>query len=184
MAALAERLGPFDIVIANAGAAESAPFLRTDPAHWQQMIGVNLTGTYTTFHATLAPMLEQGWGRLIAVASTAGIRGYAYATAYSAAKHGTVGLVRALAQETARKGVTVNALCPGFLDTEMTERSIARIRATTGMDAQEARRSLEAMSPQRRLIAPSEVVSAAMWLCGPGSEGVTGQTISISGGET
>ncbi|MCB1341749.1 MAG: SDR family oxidoreductase [Pseudooceanicola sp.] len=171
-----------DVVIANAGASASAPLKRVSLADWQAMIDVNLTGTFLTFRAALRRM--EGWGRLIAVASTAGIKGYAYVAPYAAAKHGVIGLVRSLALETARGGITVNALCPGFLDTEMTERSIANIMDKTGMSAEKARASLEATNPQRRLIQPAEVTAAALWLCGAGSEGITGQAISISGGET
>ena len=127
--------------------------------------------------------MGEEWGRLIAVASTAGIKGYPYVSAYCAAKHGVVGLTRALALECAKSGITVNALAPGFLDTEMTERSIANIVKKTGMSAGDARGNLERMSPQNRLIEPAEVTAAALWLCGEGSQGITGQIISISGGE-
>lgn len=178
--------GPCDIVIANAGAADSAPFGKVTTDHWNHMLAVNLTGVFLTFRAGLAQM--PGWGRLIAVASTAGIKGYGYVAPYAAAKHGVVGMVRSLAQELARRpaaaNVTANALCPGFLDTEMTDRSVAGIMAKTGMDADAARAQLAAMNPQKRLIRPDEVTSAALWLCGAGSDGVNGQAISISGGET
>lgn len=179
--ALFADAGPCDIVIANAGAADSAPFGRTTLDQWNAMLAVNLTGTFLTFREGLAQM--PGWGRLIAVASTAGLKGYGYVAPYAAAKHGTVGLVRSLALELARRPVTVNALCPGFLDTEMTDRSVANIAARTGKSPDEARAVLAANNPQKRLIQPAEVTAAALWLCGPGSEGVNGQAIAIAGGE-
>src|SRR5690606_4631612 len=166
--------------IANAGAAESAPLGRTTMDQWNAMLAVNLTGIFLTFREGLAQL--PGWGRLIAVASTAGLKGYAYVAPYAAAKHGVVGLCRSHALEVAKKPVTVNALCPGFLDTEMTDRSVANIVAKTGMSAEEARASLAATNPQKRLIQPEEVVSAALWLCGPGSDGINGQAIAIAGG--
>lgn len=181
VAALFDAAGPCDIVIANAGAAESAPLGRVTLEQWNAMLAVNLTGVFLTFRAGLARM--EGWGRLIAVASTAGLKGYAYVAPYAAAKHGVVGLCRSLALEVAKRPVTVNALCPGFLDTEMTDRSVATIMAKTGRSAAEARAALAATNPQKRLIAPAEVTAAALWLCGPGSEGVTGQAIAIAGGE-
>ena len=173
--------GPCDIVIANAGAADSAPFAKTTLEQWNAMLAVNLTGVFLTLREGLIQM--PGWGRLIAVASTAGLKGYPYVAAYTAAKHGVVGLTRALALEVAKKPITVNAICPGFLDTEMTERSIATITAKTGRSAQDARAALAANNPQNRLIAPGEVTTTALWLCSPGSEGVNGQAIAISGGE-
>ncbi|MEO1292339.1 MAG: SDR family NAD(P)-dependent oxidoreductase [Pseudomonadota bacterium] len=179
--ALFEAAGPQDIVIANAGAAESAPFAKTSLEAWQQMLAVNLTGVFLTLREGLRRM--EGWGRLISVASTAGLKGYAYVAPYAAAKHGVVGLTRSLALETAKKGITANAICPGFLDTEMTDRSVATIAETTGMDTAAARLSLERMNPQGRLIQPSEVAATALWLCAPGSEGVNGQAIALSGGE-
>lgn len=181
VAALFDAAGPCDIVIANAGAADSAPFGRTTLDQWNAMLAVNLTGVFLTFRAGLARMT--GWGRLIAVASTAGLKGYAYVAPYAAAKHGVVGLCRSLALEVAKRPVTVNALCPGFLDTAMTDRSVATIVARTGRTEAEARAALAGTNPQGRLIAPAEVTAAALWLCGPGSDGVTGQAIAIAGGE-
>jgi len=179
--ALFKAAGPVDIVIANAGAAESAPFARTTLDQWNAMLAVNLTGVFLTLRAGLRQF--DGWGRLISVASTAGLKGYAYVGAYAAAKHGVVGLTRSLALEVARKPVTVNALCPGFLDTEMTDRSIANIMAKTGKSAADARAALASTNPQARLIDPAEVTSAALWLCAPGAEGINGQALAIAGGE-
>lgn len=173
--------GPCDIVVANAGASDSAPFGRVSLEHWNAMLAVNLTGTFLTFREGLQQM--SGWGRLIAVASTAGLKGYAYVAPYAAAKHGVVGMVRSLAQEVAKKPVTVNALCPGFLDTEMTERSIANIMEKTGASHDGALAALTATNPQNRLIQPQEVSAAALWLCAPGSDGINGQAIAIAGGE-
>lgn len=184
VAAMFEAAGTPDIVIANAGASESAPFDRTTLDAWNRMIAVNLTGVFLTLREASRRLGRAPWGRLIAIASTAGLKGYPYVAPYAAAKHGVVGMVKSLALETVRGGVTVNALCPGFLDTEMTGQSIANIVEKTDMDAEAARASLERMSPQRRLFQPAEVTAAALWLCGPGSEGITGQAISISGGET
>ncbi len=173
--------GPCDIVIANAGAADSAPISRTTLAQWNAMIAVNLTGVFLTMRDGLNQMPD--WGRLIAISSTAGLKGYAKIAPYAAAKHGVVGLIRCVALEVARRDITVNALCPGYLDTEMTDHSVAVIMQKTGRTEAEARATLAAMSPQNRLIQPSEVTAAALWLCSPGSEGINGQAIAISGGE-
>ncbi|WP_283176615.1 SDR family NAD(P)-dependent oxidoreductase [Gemmobacter sp. 24YEA27] len=173
--------GRCDIVIANAGASTSAPLAKTSLADWNAMLAVNLTGVFLTFREAL--MQFDGWGRLIAVASTAGLKGYAYVAPYAAAKHGVVGMVKSLALEVAKKPVTVNALCPGFLDTEMTDRSVANIVEKTGMSAEDARKALATTNPQLRLIQPAEVTAAALWLCGAGAGGINGQALAIAGGE-
>ncbi|MCE8024326.1 SDR family NAD(P)-dependent oxidoreductase [Billgrantia aerodenitrificans] len=182
MVALFERLGEVDIVIANAGAAESAPLARTGLDQWQRMLDVNLTGVFLTLREGLKRVRDGG--RLIAVASTAGLKGYPYVAPYCAAKHGVVGLVRALAQEVAGRAITVNALCPGFTETPLLEESIATIVAKTGQTAEQARAHLQSTNPSGRLIQPAEVTATALWLCGPHSSAIHGQAISISGGET
>jgi NAD(P)-dependent dehydrogenase (short-subunit alcohol dehydrogenase family) len=178
---LFRQAGRVDIVIANAGQADSAPFARTTLDQWNAMLAVNLTGVFLTFREGLRQFDD--WGRLVAVASTAGLKGYAKVAPYAAAKHGVVGIVRSLALEVARGPVTVNAICPGFLDTPMTDHSIQVIAEKTGRTLADARAALEGMSPQNRLYRPDEVTAAALWLCGPGTDGVNGQAISISGGE-
>ena len=172
-----------DIVIANAGASESASIAKTDLATFERMISVNLTGTFLTLREGTKALDGKPWGRMIAIASTAGLKGYPYVAPYAAAKHGVVGLVKSLALELIRKNVTVNAICPGFLDTEMTERSIANIVEKTGRTPEQARASLEATNPMHKLVPPEDIAQAVLWLCGAGSDMVTGQTISVSGGE-
>lgn len=181
VAAMFRAAGPCDIVIANAGQADSVLMARTSLARWNAMIAVNLTGVFLTLRDGLNQM--QGWGRLISVASTAGLKGYAKVAPYAAAKHGVIGLTRSLALEIAQRPVTVNALCPGFLDTPMTDRSVAVIAEKTGKTLAEARAALEGMNPQNRRIEPREVTAAALWLCGPGSDGINGQAITQAGGE-
>ena len=176
--------GPFDIVIANAGMAGSTPANKTTLADWQKTLDVNLTGAFLTVKPALAGMAARKTGRIIFIASTAGLKGYAYVAPYVAAKHGVVGLMRALAAETAKSGVTVNAVCPGFVETDMLEESIQRIIEKTGRSAGEARASLVSTNPQGRFIQPQEVAAAVLWLCGDAAASITGQAISISGGET
>ncbi len=177
------HVGPIDIVVANAGVADSAPLTRTTLELWQEMLDVNLTGVFLTLREGVRQMRGRDWGRLVTIASTAGLKGYPYVSAYAAAKHGAVGVTRAVAQELAGSGITANALCPSYIDTEMTERTIDNIVAKTGQSRESAIAALTAANPQDRLIAPAEVTAAALWLCGPGSEGVTGQAIVIAGGE-
>jgi NAD(P)-dependent dehydrogenase (short-subunit alcohol dehydrogenase family) len=178
-----DSFGPVQILVNNAGVARSAPFQKTDPGLWQEMLAVNLTGSYLCCSAALPGMLDAGFGRIVNVASTAGLTGYAYVTAYCAAKHGVIGLTRALALETARTPVTVNAVCPGYTDTDIVREAIANIVAKTGKNEDEARAALTRLNPQQRLVRPEEVANAVLWLCLPGSEAVTGQSISVSGGE-
>ena len=177
------RFGPVQILVNNAGQAATAPFAKTDSALWARMLDVNLTGVYACIREALPDMLESGSGRIVNVASTAGLRGYRYATAYAAAKHGVIGLTRALALELADRDITVNAVCPGYTDTELVRDAIANIVTKTGRPAEEARAALVAANPQRRLIQPAEVAQAVVWLCAPGTESVTGQSLAIAGGE-
>ena len=181
VAAMFAAAGVCDVVIANAGAADSAPMSRTTLNQWNAMIAVNLTGVFLTLRDGLNQM--SGWGRLISVASSAGLKGYAKIAPYAASKHGVIGLTRSLALEIARKPITANAICPGFLDTPMTDHSVQVIAEKTGRTRAEARAVLAAMSPQNRLFAPSEITATALFLCGPGSEGINGQAIAITGGE-
>jgi 3-hydroxybutyrate dehydrogenase len=175
--------GPVEIVVANAGAAVSKPFLKMDASDLQAMLDVNLTGAFHVWQAALQPMLDAGWGRLITIASTAGLKGYPYVSGYCAAKHGVVGLTRALALETAKTGVTVNAICPGYTETPMLEQTIGNIMRKTGRSRADAEAALKAQNPQGRFIQPEEVADAVLWLCGTGAASVTGQAISVSGGE-
>jgi NAD(P)-dependent dehydrogenase (short-subunit alcohol dehydrogenase family) len=176
--------GPFDIVVANAGMSGSSPAHRTPLADWQRTLDVNLTGSFLTVKPALAGMTSRKSGRIVFVASTAGVKGYAYVVPYVAAKHGVIGLMRALAVETAKTGVTVNAVCPGFVETDMLEESVQRIVDKTGRTLAEARASLALANPQGRLIQPQEVAAAVLWLCSNEAASITGQALSISGGET
>ncbi len=178
-----QTFGPVALLVNNAGAAESAPLVRTSLELFRRMLDVNLIGAFLCSRAALPDMLEAGFGRIVNVASVAGLKGAAYVSAYCAAKHGVVGLTRALALETATKGITVNAVCPSYTETDMARGAIANIVLKTGRSAEEAKAELVRKNPQARLIRPEEVAATVHWLCAPGTEAITGQAIAIAGGE-
>jgi NAD(P)-dependent dehydrogenase (short-subunit alcohol dehydrogenase family) len=179
----ATRFGGIDILVNNAGQAGAAPFMKTDAELWQRMLDTNLSGSYHCIQAVLPHMVAAGWGRIVNLASTAGLTGYRYVAAYCAAKHGVVGLTRALALELATSGVTVNAVCPGFTETDMVQEAVANIMRKTGRDAAAARAELAAHNPQQRLVQPEEVADTVAWLCRPQSASINGQAIAVAGGE-
>jgi NAD(P)-dependent dehydrogenase (short-subunit alcohol dehydrogenase family) len=174
---------PIDILVNNAGQVETAPFTRTSVDLWQRLLDVNLTGTFLCTQQVLPGMSQRGFGRIVNIASTAALKGYAYVAAYCAAKHGVLGLTRALALETAKKGVTVNAVCPGYTQTDIVERAVQTISGKTGASSEAARAQLAAANPQGRLVQPAEVAQAVLWLCRRESSAITGQAIAVAGGE-
>ena len=175
-------VGPVDVLVNNAGAAESAPLDRTTDEIWDRILELDVTAAFRVTRALVPSMIARKWGRVINVASNAGVSGYGYSAAYCAAKHAMVGMTRALAIDLARTGVTINALCPGWVETQMADEAVTRIAAKTGRSADEARTQLAAMSPQRRMITPGEVAHATLMLCAEGARGIHGQTIVIDGG--
>ena len=176
-------LGPVDLVVSNAGQAQTAPLLQTPLDLWQAMLAVNLTGAFLCARAAIPAMIERGWGRFIVIASSAALKGYAYTGAYTSSKHGVLGLVRTLAIELAKTGVTANAVCPGFTDTPLLSRSIDTIVGTTDMNREQAKGALLASNPMARAVTPVEVAAAVAWLAGSEAGATNGQAIVIDGGE-
>lgn len=171
-----------DVLVNNAGVAESSKFTETSDELWRRHLDINLTGTFYCMRAALPSMVERGWGRVVNVASVAGKTGAPYVAAYTASKHGVVGLTRSVALEVARTGVTVNAICPGYVDTDMTTRAVENIQARTGRSTAESLEAIKRMSPQQRLVTPEEVAALALLLASHDGRGITGQSINVDGG--
>ena len=184
LAASLAAVGSVDILVNNAGAAESAPFAKTDLAFFHRVMAVNFDSVVVATRAVLPGMIERGFGRVVSIASLAGLRGYPYVGAYVASKHAVVGLTRALALEIAKAGVTVNAVCPGYVDTDLVSDGVARIAARSGRAPADILQHFTKDNPQERLITSAEVADAVVWLCGDGAASVNGQAIAISGGES
>ncbi len=180
---LAARAGRIDILVNNAGVAESAPFDRTTDAMWDWMMAVNAGSAFALCRALIPPMITAGWGRVINLASNAGLTGYAYSSAYCASKHAMIGMTRAIALEIARSNVTINSVCPGWVNTKMADEAVQRIADTTGRGVEQARRGLEGMSPQRRMVEPEEVAHVVAMLCSDEARSIHGQSIPVDGGQ-
>lgn len=178
----AQSLGPVDILINNSGIAETAPFMRTSAEMMRRIMEVNLIGAHVCTQQVLPAMIDAGWGRVVNISSLAGLTGQPYIAAYCASKHAMVGLTRTLALEVAKKGITVNAVCPAYVETGMVERGVENIQKITGMSEDDARGELAKKNPQGRIIEASEVGATVAWLCLPGSESITGQSIAMAGG--
>lgn len=178
-----DKFGPISVLVNCAGAAPTAPFHKLDYASWQSTVDVNLNGVFLCTRAVIDEMRARQSGRIINIASTASLKGYAYVSAYTAAKHGVLGLTRALALEVATNGITVNAVCPGYTDTDIIGNAVDTIVSKTGKNKAYALSSFTATNPQKRLIDPVEVAATVIWLCGEGAKGINGESISISGGE-
>lgn len=183
VARVAGEVGRVDVLVNNAGAAVSAPLHKVDDATWDRMLEINATATFRLCRALLPAMIEAGWGRVVNVASNAGLTGYRYSAAYCASKHAVVGFTRAMAIDLAKTGVTINAVCPGWVDTDMAAEAVARIVEKTGRTAEGARAALVSMTPQERLIAPDEVAEAVAYLCTDAARGVHGQALVVDGGQ-
>ncbi len=178
-----KSLGPAYILVNNAGQAQAMPFPKMQPDFWERMMAVNLTSAFYCAQQVLPAMVEHGRGRVVNIASTAGLKGYPKISAYCASKHGLVGLTRALAVEYAKSGVTVNAVCPGYTETEMLDRAVSEVVDSMGKSPEEARALLTRKNPQGRLVKPEEVADAVAWLCSPEASAITGQAIAVAGGE-
>jgi NAD(P)-dependent dehydrogenase (short-subunit alcohol dehydrogenase family) len=176
-------LGDLGLLVNNAGIAESAPLEKVSDQDWGRMMTVNATAPFRLCRAFVPGMIERGWGRVVNIASNAGLTGYGYSTAYCASKHAVIGMTRAMAIDLARTGVTINAVCPGWVDTQMAAEAVARIAAKTGRDAETAKSSLVGMTPQRRMIQPEEVAHCVLMLVDDNARGIHGQTIVVDGGQ-
>ncbi len=178
-----DAAGPVDILVNNSGIAHAAPFEKTTMEHWSHIMAVNLTGVFLCTQAVLASMRERNSGRIINIASTAGLKGYGYISAYAASKHGVIGMTRSLALELASTGITANCVCPGFTDTPMADTAIENISSKTSRSKEEAVAELIRHNPQNRLVTPEEVAGAVLWLCQDSSGSINGQSIAVAGGE-